>query len=194
MKYVSTRGQAPSLDFEQVLLAGLASDGGLYVPETLPEFTPQEINSWNKLSYPELAFRIIQPFVSGAISDNDLEKLLKDTYSEFRHPAIAPLVQIDKNEWVLELFHGPTLAFKDFALQFLGRLLDYMLKRRNEHVVIMGATSGDTGSAAIEGCRHSDNVDIFILHPHNRVSEFQRRQMTTVLEGNVWNIAIEGNF
>ena len=194
MKYISTRGQAPALNFEDVVLAGLASDGGLYVPEKLPEFSHDEIQQWAGLRYDELAFRIISPFVAGAIPDKDLRKILSETYATFRHPAIAPLVQIDKNEWILELFHGPTLAFKDFALQMLGRVLDYILERRNERVVIMGATSGDTGSAAIEGCRHCKFVDIFILHPHQRVSDVQRRQMTTVLEDNVWNIAIEGNF
>ncbi len=194
MKYISTRGQAPALTFEEAILAGLASDGGLYVPETLPQFSAEEIASWAGLSYQELAFKIMSPFVAGEVPDDDLRELIDKTYSTFRHDAIAPLVQTAHNEFILELFQGPTLAFKDFALQFLGNLLDYVLKKRNQRVVIMGATSGDTGSAAIEGCRHSDNVDIFILHPHNRVSEVQRRQMTTVLEKNVFNIAIDGNF
>ena len=194
MKYISTRGQAPALSFEDAILAGLASDGGLYVPETLPQFSREEIASWAGLSYQELAFKVMAPFVEGEIPDDDLRELIANTYSTFRHDAIAPLVQTAHNEFILELFQGPTLAFKDFALQFLGNLLDYVLKKRDQRVVIMGATSGDTGSAAIEGCRHSDNVDIFILHPHNRVSEVQRRQMTTVLENNVFNIALEGNF
>ncbi|WP_461481349.1 threonine synthase [Porticoccus sp.] len=194
MKYISTRGQAPALSFEDAVLAGLASDGGLYVPETLPQFSAEEIASWAGLSYQELAFKVMAPFVDGEIPDDDLRDLIARTYSTFRHDAIAPLVQTAHNEFILELFQGPTLAFKDFALQFLGNLLDYVLKQRDQRVVIMGATSGDTGSAAIEGCRHSDNVDIFILHPHNRVSEVQRRQMTTVLENNVFNIALEGNF
>ncbi|WP_461518001.1 threonine synthase [Porticoccus sp.] len=194
MKYISTRGQAPVLSFEDAVLAGLATDGGLYVPETLPHFSKEEIASWAGLSYQELAFKVIAPFVDGEIPDEDLRELIAKTYSTFRHDAIAPLVQTAHNEFILELFQGPTLAFKDFALQFLGNLLDYVLKKRDQRVVIMGATSGDTGSAAIEGCRHSDNVDIFILHPHNRVSEVQRRQMTTVLENNVFNIAVEGNF
>ncbi len=194
MRYVSTRGEAPTLNFEEVLLAGLASDGGLYVPEELPRFSTAEIASWAGLSYPDLAFKILKPFVSDAIPDEELQAMLRDTYGNFQHPAIAPLVQIAPNEWVLELFQGPTLAFKDFALQLLGQLLDYVLQRRQQRVVIMGATSGDTGSAAIEGCRRCDNVDIFILHPHNRVSEVQRRQMTTVLADNVHNIAVEGNF
>lgn len=194
MKYISTRGNAPELNFEQVLLTGLATDGGLYVPASLPEFSADQISSWAGLAYHELAFEIVSPFVGDCIPDDDLRAILAETYKNFSHPAIAPLIQLDRNEWILELFQGPTLAFKDFALQLLGRLLDYFLKKRNQRVVIMGATSGDTGSAAIEGCRRCDNIDIFILHPHNRVSDVQRRQMTTVLEDNVYNIAIEGNF
>ncbi len=194
MKYISTRGNSPSLNFEEVLLAGLAADGGLYVPESLPQFSLDEISSWKDLDYSDLAFEIISPFIGGCIPDEDLRVLLKQTYDNFPQKNIAPLVKLDSNEWVLELFQGPTLAFKDFALQLLGRLLDYILKRRNQRVVIMGATSGDTGSAAIEGCRHCDNIDIFILHPHKRISDVQRRQMTTVIADNIYNIAIEGNF
>lgn len=194
MKYISTRGEAPTLNFEEVLLTGLAEDGGLYVPETLPQFSVEEIASWGGLSYPQLAFKIIQPFVSDSIPPDDLEAIIDDTYVDFRHPAIAPMVQIGQNQWVLELFQGPTLAFKDFALQLLGRLLDYVLERRHQKVVIMGATSGDTGSAAIEGCCRCKNIDIFILHPNQRVSEVQRRQMTTVSGENIHNIAVEGNF
>ena len=194
MRYISTRGQAPALNFEDVLLAGLASDGGLYVPENLPRFTQEEIASWAGLPYHELAFNVMRPFVAGSISDADFKAILKDTYGAFAHTSVAPLRQLDANEWVMELFHGPTLAFKDFALQLLGRLLDHFLTKRGERVVIMGATSGDTGSAAIEGCRRCESVDIFILHPHNRVSEVQRRQMTTILGDNIHNIAIEGNF
>ncbi len=194
MKYISTRGDAPALSFEEVILAGLAKDGGLYLPETLPRFSEQEIASWSGLSYEELAFNIMSPFIDSEIDDSDLKKLIADSYSAFRHDAIAPLVQIGNNEWVLELFQGPTLAFKDFALQFLGNLLDFVLEKRQQKVVIMGATSGDTGSAAIEGCRRCKNVDIFILHPHNRVSDVQRKQMTSVIEDNVHNIALSGNF
>jgi threonine synthase len=194
VKYISTRGQAPALEFEDVLLAGLATDGGLYVPEALPRFTQEEIESWRGLPYAELAFNVMYPFVESSIPADDFKAMVDETYGEFDHPAVAPLVQLDSNEWVMELFRGPTLAFKDFALQLLGRLLDYFLKKRNERVVIMGATSGDTGSAAIEGCRHSDNVDIFILHPYQRVSDVQRKQMTTVLSENVFNLAVEGNF
>ncbi|UTF61128.1 threonine synthase [Gilvimarinus sp. DA14] len=194
MKYISTRGQAPSLSFEEVVLTGLASDGGLYVPEKLPEFSREEIASWAGLSYQELAFKVMAPFVDGEIPDDDLRGLIDKAYQSFRHQGIAPLVQTGHNEWILELFQGPTLAFKDFALQFLGHLLDYILQKRDQKVVVMGATSGDTGSAAIEGCRRCENIDIFILHPHNRVSNVQRRQMTTVLEDNVHNIALDGNF
>lgn len=194
MRYISTRGQAPALNFEDVLLAGLATDGGLYVPENLPRFTQEEIASWAGLPYHELAFNVMRPFVAGSISDADFRRILEETYAVFSHQAVAPLRQLAANEWVLELFHGPTLAFKDFALQLLGRLLDHFLIKRGERVVIMGATSGDTGSAAIEGCKHCENVDIFILHPHNRVSEVQRRQMTTIMGDNIHNIAIDGNF
>lgn len=194
MKFISTRGDAPVLSFEEVILAGLAQDGGLYVPETLPSFSQEEIASWAGLNYQELAFEIISPFIDGEIDDAQLKTIIDKAYSSFRHDAIAPLVQTGHNEWVLELFQGPTLAFKDFALQFLGHLLDFILAKHNKKVVVMGATSGDTGSAAIEGCRRCENIDIFILHPHQRVSDVQRRQMTTVLADNVFNIALEGNF
>ena len=194
MKYISTRGQAPALNFEQVLLTGLAADGGLYVPETLPTFSRDEIASMAALDYPQLAHKIIAPFVGDCVPAADLQGIIEETYTVFRHNAVAPLTQIAANQWVLELFHGPTLAFKDFALQLLGRLLDYVLERKHQKVVIMGATSGDTGSAAIEGCKRCKNIDIFILHPHNRVSDVQRRQMTTVVGDNIHNLAVQGNF
>jgi threonine synthase len=194
VKYISTRGQAPALNFEEVLLTGLASDGGLYVPETLPQFSLDEIRAMAALDYPQLALNIIGPFVDDCIPTEDLRAILEETYAEFRHNAIAPMVQLAANQWVLELFHGPTLAFKDFALQLLGRLLDYVLERKHQKVVIMGATSGDTGSAAIEGCKRCKNIDIFILHPHHRVSDVQRRQMTTVQGDNIHNLAVQGNF
>ena len=194
MKYISTRGGCEPKSFEDVILTGLAPDGGLFVPEELPHFSKDEIASWAGLSYEELALKIMTPFVDGAIPQDHLKQLIDKSYATFRHGAIAPLIQTGHNEWILELFHGPTLAFKDFALQFLGNLLDYTLEKRNQKVVIMGATSGDTGSAAIEGCRHCKNVDMFILHPHNRVSDVQRRQMTTVMADNIHNLALEGNF
>ncbi len=194
MNYISTRGGGGAKNFEDVVLNGLAPDGGLFVPEQLPQFSLEEIASWQGLSYQQLAFNVMAPFVAGEIPESDLRELIDNSYASFRHAGIAPLVQTGKNEWVMELFHGPTLAFKDFALQFLGNLLDYLLTKRNQKVVIMGATSGDTGSAAIEGCRHCKNLDIFILHPYQRVSEVQRRQMTTVLSDNIHNIALQGNF
>jgi threonine synthase len=194
MRFVSTRGGVEPKNFEDVILTGLAPDGGLFVPEQIPQFSQQEIASWAGLSYQDLALKVMTPFVTDAIPEADLKKLIDDSYSSFRHSGIAPLVQTGHNEWIMELFHGPTLAFKDFALQFLGNLLDYTLEKRNQKVVIMGATSGDTGSAAIEGCRRCSNIDIFILHPHNRVSDVQRRQMTTVMADNIHNIALHGNF
>lgn len=194
MKYISTRGSAPVLNFEDVVIAGLASDGGLYVPESVPHFSKSEIAAMAGLSYTELMFKIVQPFIDGEINDGDLKAIIKESYSEFRHADIAPLKKIGNDEYILELFHGPTLAFKDFALQFLGRIFDYILQKRGENVTIVGATSGDTGSAAIEGCRHSRHVKMFIMHPYNRVSDVQRKQMTTVLADNVHNLAVEGNF
>ena len=194
MKYISTRGNAPVLSFEEVLLTGLAEDGGLYVPETLPQFSASELEEMAGLDYVSLAHRVLEPFVAEAFSDEELREILEETYAEFAHSAVAPLVQLDRGDWLLELFHGPTLAFKDFALQLLGRLLDRILRRRGEKVVIMGATSGDTGSAAIAGCQRCENIDIFILHPHERVSEVQRRQMTTLSGPTIHNLAVEGNF
>lgn len=194
MKYISTRGISPEQNFEQVLLTGLAPDGGLYVPKELPSFSLDEIRSWKDLSYVDLALNIIEPFIGDEIEAGELRRIVEESYSEFDAPEVAPLTKLAENEWVLELFHGPTLAFKDFALQVLGRLLDHVLTKNDQHVVILGATSGDTGSAALEGCRHSERVELFILHPHNRVSDVQRKQMTTVLGSNVHNLAVEGNF
>ncbi|MDO8606678.1 MAG: threonine synthase [Phaeospirillum sp.] len=194
MKYVSTRGRAPVLDFDDVLLAGLARDGGLYLPESWPRFSAAEIRAMRGLSYGELAARVMRPFVEGCLSDAELSKLCAESYAGFNHPAVAPLRQIGHNQWVMELFHGPTLAFKDYALQLVGRLFDHVLKKKNRRVTIVGATSGDTGSAAIEACRDRAAVDVVILHPLGRVSEVQRRQMTTVLSDNVRNVAVEGTF
>lgn len=194
MRYISTRGNAPTLNFEEVVLTGLAPDGGLYVPETIPRFSHAEFAAMAGLPYTEIAFRVMKPFVGGAISDADFRRIVEATYASFNHDAVVPLKQLAHNHHLLELFHGPTLAFKDIALQLLGRLLDHFLAKRGEKGVIMGATSGDTGSAAIEGCRACDQLDIFILHPHERVSAVQRRQMTTVTAPNVHNIAIEGDF
>lgn len=194
MEYISTRGKAPVLNFEEVVITGLASDGGLYVPDTLPKFSKQDIADMAGLSYCDLMFKIISPFIEGEIPDDTLKNIIKETYKEFRHSAIAPLEQIGNQEFILELFNGPTMAFKDFALQFVGRIIDYILTKRGEHVTIIGATSGDTGSAAIEGCKHSKFVDIFIMHPHDRVSDVQRKQMTTILDYNVHNMAVKGLF
>ncbi len=194
MRYISTRGGGDAQRFEDVLLTGLAPDGGLYVPESLPTVSAQTLEAWARLDYPSLATEIIEPFIGGWLPREDLAAIVAASYSGFRHDAVAPLMQLSRHVWVQELFHGPTLAFKDFALQLLGRLVDRALEERDLHAVVLGATSGDTGSAAIEGCRHCRNADVFILHPHQRVSDVQRRQMTTVLADNVHNLAVEGNF
>lgn len=194
MKYISTRGQSEPLDFEDALLMGMAPDGGLYVPAEWPEFSPAKIASFSSLSYPELALSVITPFVGNSMDRATLADLIDQAYRNFSHRAIAPMVQIGHGEWVLELFHGPTLAFKDFALQLLGGLLEHALKKRSRHVTIVGATSGDTGSAAIAGCQGKEHMDMFILHPKGRVSDVQRRQMTTIQSQNVHNIAIDGTF
>ena len=194
MKYVSTRGKAPVLGFDDVLLAGLARDGGLYVPQSWPSFSEPEIRTMRGLSYAELAVRVMRPFVEGCLIEDELAALVAESYAGFTHPAVAPLKQLGRNQWVMELFHGPTLAFKDYALQLVGRLFDHVLAKRGQRVTIVGATSGDTGSAAIEACRDRASVDIVILHPKGRVSEVQRRQMTTVLSSNVRNLAVEGTF
>ena len=194
MRYVSTRGAAPVLEFEDAVLAGLARDGGLYVPEEWPQFSAAQLRAMRSLSYADIAFQIMQLFVDGAIDDASLKTLIDDSYNSFSHDAVAPLQQLDSNLFLLELFHGPTLAFKDFALQVLGRLFDYILAWRGDRITIVGATSGDTGSAAIEACRGREAIEIFILHPKGRVSDIQRCQMTTVQESNVHNIAIEGTF
>jgi threonine synthase len=194
MKFVSTRGAAPTLEFSDVVLAGLASDGGLYVPESLPQISEATFRSWQGLAYDDLAIEVMWPFVEGSMPRATFEGMVRDAYGSFRHSGIAPAKQLSHDTWLLELFHGPTLAFKDFALQLLGRLLDYFMAERGERGVVMGATSGDTGSAAIEGARHSAHLDVVILHPHQRVSDVQRRQMTTVLAENVHNVAVQGNF
>jgi len=194
MKYVSTRGQAPVRDFASVLLAGLAEDGGLYVPETWPHVSAADLRSLRGLPYAELAARVIQPFVGEAIAFATLQRLCAEAYAGFTHPAVVPMVQVGPSVWSLELFHGPTLAFKDLAMQLLGLLFDHVLSERDERITIVGATSGDTGSAAIEACRNRERVNIVILHPKGRTSEVQRRQMTTVDAPNVANIAVEGDF
>ena len=194
MNYVSTRGQAPVLPFDEVLLTGLARDGGLYVPETWPKFSKAEIKSLRGLSYSDLAIRVMAPYLDDTISEVAFAKMVSDTYAVFDHPAVAPLKQLGANEWLMELFHGPTLAFKDYPLQLLGRLFDHVLTEKGRKVTIVGATSGDTGSAAIESCKDRDAIEIFIFHPKGRVSDVQRRQMTTVQSANVHNIALDGTF
>lgn len=193
--YRSTRGLAPELDFADAVLTGLASDGGLYVPTRLPHFAPEGLEALAGAPYKALARQWMLPFVEEILSEAELAAMLEEAYGSFRHQAVTPLVQIGPNEWVLELFHGPTLAFKDVAMQFLGRLLDRLIAQRGlEKVVVLGATSGDTGSAAIEGLRHVQGADIVILHPKGRVSEVQRRQMTTVDDARVHNLAVDGHF
>jgi threonine synthase len=194
VRYVSTRGEAPALGFSDVLLAGLASDGGLYVPETWPALSEATIAGFAGRPYHEVAFEIVRLFVDGEIADAELRTMCLEAYAGFRHPAVAPLRQLGPGEWVLELFHGPTLAFKDFAMQLLSRLMDHVLAARGERVTIIGATSGDTGGAAVEAFRDRDNVDLFMLFPENRVSPFQQRQMTTTGAGNIHAIALKGTF
>ena len=196
MKYISTRGQAPSLEFGDVLLTGLASDGGLYVPETWPTFSLADFvaRHGTDASYATLAEEVMWPYVEGSIDRADFARIVADAYATFDTDEVVPLQNLGDNMHLAELFHGPTLAFKDVALQLVGRLFDYELGRRGERVTIVAATSGDTGSAAIEAVRDRDAVDIFVLHPHERTSALQRRQMTTVVAGNVHNVAIEGTF
>jgi threonine synthase len=194
MRYFSTRGQAEPRDFGGVLLAGLAEDGGLFMPETWPERSAAEWRSLRDLPYAELAAQVIHPFVGDTISLDTLRRLCDRAYAGFDHPARVPMVQLDSGLWVQELFHGPTLAFKDMALQLLGQLFEHVLTERDETVTIVGATSGDTGSAAIEACRYRSRIKIAILHPEGRTSEVQRRQMTTVASSNVFNIAVDGTF
>ena len=189
MRYVSTRGRAPELGFNDVLLAGLATDGGLYVPTEYPSLPPLPVGD-----YAALAHAIITPYIGTEIDSAALLAMSRDAYATFRHPATVPLVQIDDDEWLMELFHGPTLAFKDVALQLVGRLFDHVLSARGERIMIVGATSGDTGSAAIDGVKACRNVDIVILYPEGRVSDVQRRQMTTVDAPNVHTVAVAGTF
>ncbi len=194
MRYVSTRGTAPELDFGDVLLAGLADDGGLYVPATWPQLAPGALAHLAEVPYARCATEVMAPFVAGCLEVDELEEMATDAYATFDHPDVVPLVELGEGLWLQELFHGPTLAFKDVALQLVGRMFDHELHRRSERVTIVGATSGDTGSAAIEACRDREAIDIFILHPAGRVSEVQRRQMTTVDAPNVHNIAVDGTF
>ena len=194
MNYVSTRGTAPVLGFDGALLAGLARDGGLYVPDRIPTLSPAEISAFAGLPYAEVATRVIAPFAAPRLPAEALRAMAEAAYATFRHPAVTPLSQLDSNLFVLELFHGPTLAFKDVAMQLLGRLMQDALGRRGERTTIVGATSGDTGASAIEAFKGLPAADLFILYPHGRVSDVQRRQMTGVDAPNVHAIALEGTF
>ncbi|MES0825999.1 threonine synthase [Ruegeria sp. SCP11] len=194
MKYISTRGQAPELTFEEAMLTGLARDGGLYLPAEIPTMSQDEITALAGLPYEEIAFRVMWPYVSGSFAEDEFKAIIARAYEGFGHDARAPLKQLNENHFLLELFHGPTLAFKDFAMQLIGQLFQVALKRRGDRVTIVGATSGDTGSAAIEAFRGLDAVDVFILFPHGRVSEVQRRQMTTPADSNVHALAVDGDF
>lgn len=194
MRYISTRGSAPVLSFEDALLTGLARDGGLYVPEAIPRFSDKDLADMATMSYEDIAFKVMRPFIGDTFTDAEFTALIDKAYSGFNHTVRAPLVQLDQGHFLLELFHGPTLAFKDFAMQLIGQMFQAVLSRKGERVTIVGATSGDTGSAAIEAFRGLDNVDVFILFPHGRVSEVQRRQMTTPGESNVHALAMDGDF
>ncbi|WP_223421772.1 threonine synthase [Tateyamaria pelophila] len=194
MRYISTRGTAPTLSFEEAMLSGLARDGGLYVPETIPVLDADAIAAMQGQSYEQIAYTVMRPFVGDTFTDAEFRDCIDRAYAGFGHAARAPLVQLDQGHFLLELFHGPTLAFKDFAMQLIGQLFQTALARRGDRVTIVGATSGDTGSAAIEAFRGLDNVDVFILYPHGRVSEVQRRQMTTPVESNVHALAVDGDF
>ncbi|MEO0497066.1 MAG: threonine synthase [Pseudomonadota bacterium] len=194
MKYVSTRGHAPDLGFCDVLLTGLARDGGLYVPDVWPILDDTTIRAFRGMPYAQVAKTVLWPFVDGEIERPAFEAMVDEAYATFRHPAVCPLVQVGERDFILELFHGPTLAFKDVAMQLLARLMDHVLGQRNARATVVGATSGDTGGAAIDAFKGRDRADMFILFPHGRVSEVQRRQMTTVLDQGVHAVAIEGNF
>jgi threonine synthase len=194
MKYISTRGEAPVLDFEGAMLSGLARDGGLYLPETFPQVSREEMLALRGKPYADVAFAICRKFTEGSVPDAALKSMISAAYATFDHPATTPLKQLDANQWLLELFHGPTIAFKDVAMQLLARLMDWSLEKQKRRAVIVGATSGDTGGAAIDAFQHNKSASLFILHPHGKVSDVQRRQMTTVKSPSIHNIAIEGNF
>ena len=194
VQYISTRGEAPTLQFDDVLLAGLARDGGLYLPQSWPVLSPAEIASFAGKPFSEIAVEVIAPFAGDSITRTDLLSMAQSAYATFAHPAVTPLVQVGSNEFVLELFHGPTLAFKDVAMQMLARLMDHVLAVRGERATIVGATSGDTGGAAIEAFRGLSRVDVVILFPNNRVSDVQRRMMTTPTDSNVHAVAVDGTF
>lgn len=194
MNYISTRAEAPTLGFADTILTGLARDGGLYVPEVWPQFSSAELEALAGKSYAEIAQSVLTPFLGGEIDEATFSTMVEEAYASFHHEAVTPLVQVGANTFVQELFHGPTLAFKDVAMQLLARLVDYVLETRGERITVVGATSGDTGGAAIEAFRGRDHSDIFILFPNGRVSDVQRWQMTGVKDANVHALAIDGNF
>jgi len=194
MRYISTRGSAPALGFSDAVLTGLARDGGLYVPEIWPQLSPTEIRALRGLPYPDLAIRVLAPFLGGEIAPATFEKIVREAYSTFRHEAVCPLVQTGHDTFALELFHGPTLAFKDVAMQLLARLMDHILAERGERATIVAATSGDTGGAAIDAFAGRERTDMFVLFPNGLVSPVQQRQMTTSRAANVHALSIEGNF
>ena len=194
MQYVSTRGKIDSIGFVDAFLMGLANDGGLIVPKQIPTFTQAQLEGWSKLSYTELVFEIFKPFTNDEISDTDLKKLIEDSYSSFRHPEVTPVQKLTDDLYLLELFHGPTFAFKDVALQFMGQFYSYVAQKRDLQINILGATSGDTGASAIEGVKGKERINICILHPHGKVSKVQELQMTTVQDDNVLNLSVDGNF
>ncbi len=194
MRYISTRGQAPVLNFGEAMMTGLARDGGLYVPEAVPVMAAEDIAALAGLPYEDIAYRVMRPYIGDTFGDDEFRGLLKAAYAGFSHTARAPLVQLGPNHFLLELFHGPTLAFKDFAMQLIGQMMQAALAKTGERITIVGATSGDTGSAAMEAFRGLANVDLFILYPHGRVSDVQRRQMTTPSESNVHALAMDGDF
>ena len=194
MKYVSTRGRAPELTFEEAMLTGLARDGGLYVPKEWPTFTLETIAGFAGKCYEDVAFEVMKPFIGDTFKEAEFREIIRNAYASFQHDARCPIVQLDANHYLLELFHGPTLAFKDVAMQLIGQMFEVALNRSGKRVTIVGATSGDTGSAAIEAFRGLEAVNVFIMYPHGRVSEVQRRQMTTPIEDNVHALAVDGDF
>ena len=194
MLYNSTRGESPIVPFSEVLLGGLAPDGGLYMPQTFPKFSIEEIEGWSNLPFYQLAAKILHPYVESEIDESSFLKLLEEAYTSFDEEDVVKLKEIEENHWVLELFHGPTLAFKDVAMQLLGALLNHFAKEKGEKIVVLGATSGDTGAAAISACARHENVEVYILYPHEKVTEFQRKQMTTTQSQNVYPLAIETDF
>ena len=194
MRYVSTRGQQEDLSFEEVLISGLARDGGLYVPKAWPKISEEEMISFANLSYQDIALKVMKPFIGDTFQDDEFQVMIENAYSNFDHAAVCPLVQLSKNHYLLELFHGPTLAFKDIAMQLIGQMFNNILQKRNLRATVVAATSGDTGSAAMAAFKNSDLVDVFILFPNGRVSNVQRRQMTTIGKSNIHALAVEGDF